>query len=110
MIDDEQASDQVTKTISVAGNSAPSADFAYSPSSPSVGEDVTLDASASYDPDGTVVYYKWDFDGDGNYDRTSENPTTVTSYSQAGSYDVKLKIIDDEEAEATVTNTISVGT
>jgi hypothetical protein len=31
---------------------------------------VTVDGSASYDPDGTIVYYGWDVDGDGTDDYT----------------------------------------
>jgi len=32
------------------------------------GSDVLLDGSASWDPDGTIAGYAWDFNGDGQYD------------------------------------------
>jgi len=51
-------------------NQAPIASFTFSPSNPLLYDIVTFNASASYDPDGSIVSYAWDF-GDGNV-------TTVT--------------------------------
>jgi len=55
-----------------------------------------FNASGSYDTDGSVVSYRWDYNGDGVYD-TDWNPSPFGSYvySTAGSYAVILQIKDD---------------
>ena len=39
-----------------------------------IGRSVAFDASGSYDPDGEVVLYEWDWDSDGTYDYSSTEP------------------------------------
>jgi len=52
---------------------------------------VDFDASFSFDPDGTIVRYEWDF-GDGNKDT---GPTTLHVYTKEGIYRVTLKVTDN---------------
>jgi PKD repeat protein len=70
----------------------PTAAFTYSPSKPLVGQTVLFNASASYDPDGTIVSYSWDF-GDGT---TGSGKTVTHKYAKAGKYTVKLTVTDDD--------------
>ncbi len=65
---------------------------------------VTFNASCSYDPDGTIVSYHWDF-GDGN-NTTETGPYTTHTYSSPRTYTVRLTITDN--SGATGTETISV--
>jgi subtilisin family serine protease len=51
-----------------------------------------FDASASYDPEGPISSYSWDF-GDGN---TSSGMTTNHGYSVQGNYTVVLTVYDGE--------------
>lgn len=56
-----------------------------------VGRTVTVDASASFDPDGTIVRYLWEF-GDG---ATAEGPSASHTYTGAGTYLVTLTTQDN---------------
>lgn len=75
-------------------NQAPVAQFVASPLSGEAPLQVDLDASGAYDPDGHMAGYQWDF-GDG----TSGNGVQVQhDYTAAGSYTVKLTVVDDNGA------------
>lgn len=69
----------------------PVASFTYSPEFPVVGGDVAFDASSSYDPDGEIVSYLWDF-GDGN---STVGQVVTHSYGGPGAYDVSLMVTDN---------------
>ena len=50
------------------------ANFTYSPKNPTTADNITFNASSSYDPDGNIASYEWGF-GDGN---TSSGDTVIT--------------------------------
>jgi beta-lactamase superfamily II metal-dependent hydrolase len=86
--------DGTTYSVHPASDEPPTASFSYLPSNPIVGENVTFDASASNDPDGSIVSYQWNL-GDG------DNATGVIvhhSYSSSGNYTVSLTVTDDDGA------------
>jgi len=62
----------------------PAASLTIQPELPSSGELVLFDASASVDPDGEIVLFHWDFDGDETVDKTSVEPTAEHVFEQAG--------------------------
>jgi len=72
----------------------PVASFTYSPLAPCTGETVIFNASASYDPDGNIASYKWDF-GDGNI-TTVSHPVIAHTYVAVGTYMVNLTVIDND--------------
>jgi len=78
----------------------PSGPAAYPVAIPSVGSaplQVTLDGSTSYDADGFIVLYEWDFESDGVFDYESEtNPNAVTTYPNQGTYNATLRVTDDD--------------
>ncbi|MCX6577306.1 MAG: PKD domain-containing protein, partial [Candidatus Aminicenantes bacterium] len=62
------------------------------------------DASASYDPYGTIVSYKWLF-GDGT---SGSGKTIIHSFPKKGTYTVSLTVINDQGYPAEASKTITV--
>ncbi len=67
---------------------------------------VTFDAEDSYDPDGSIMTYQWDF-GDGNTDSGAEVSHTFTAAS-VHTFTVTLVVTDNDGATGTSTQTIEV--
>jgi len=84
----------------------PVASFVYSPENPVVNQTITFNASSSYDPDGNITSYEWDF-GDGNVTSTTYEILNH-SYSEAGSYDVTLTVTDNDGVTNSTTKEITV--
>ncbi len=84
----------------------PVAVFAFTPEEPRAGEAVTFDASGSYDPDGYIVRYEWDFDGDGQLD--AEGRIVEWTFPQPGTYPVKLTVTDNDGFRSAVTKEVPV--
>jgi PKD repeat protein len=99
--DDDGASSTGSKSITVA-NRPPVAAFGFSPATPSTGETVTFTSSSS-DPDGTITSVAWDTDDDGAFDDTASR-----SFAKAGTYNVKLKVTDDDGASATLSKPVVI--
>ncbi len=85
-------------------NQPPSAIFSFAPGAPLVGNVVTFNASASSDPDGTIVSYSWNF-GDG---QSGTGVTVQHAYSAPGTYTVQLTVTDNEGASDTTAHQITV--
>ena len=85
---------------------APLAAFSLSQETPHPGEAVIFDASASSDPDGEIVRYEWDFNGDDQVDATG----VVVSYvfEEPGEYSVVLIVTDNEGNQDSVTQAVVV--
>ncbi|RJS82122.1 PKD domain-containing protein [Methanophagales archaeon] len=84
----------------------PIASFTYSPENPVVNETIAFNASSSYDPDGNITDYEWNF-GDGNITNTTD-PIITHTYVSAGNYIVNLTITDDDGATDTDTTTLTI--
>jgi PKD repeat protein len=82
----------VVQSVAAPPNKPPTAAFAAVPGAKSV----SLNASASSDPDGTVVSYHWDF-GDGAT-LTTTTPTVVHRYKAPGLRTVTLTVTDNQGA------------
>ena len=95
-------------TIKGTPNMPPEVSFIVTPGAPHIDEPITFDASGSFDPDGTIASYDWDFDGDGLFDRTTTDPVTTYSYAVSGLKSVTLRATDSEGASERVTYTLDV--
>ncbi|MBU2464621.1 MAG: PKD domain-containing protein [Candidatus Edwardsbacteria bacterium] len=67
-----------------------------------------LNASGSYDPDGTIVKYEWDRDGNGSYEYIGSSVISYT-YSTVGTYTARVRATDNYGNPATASATITVG-
>lgn len=100
---------------------APVPNFTFSPTSPGVGDDVFFDATSSIaacapDPSapndatkctpegGSIVAYQWDF-GNG---RSGSSATQRTSFDLAGTYVVKLTVVNDRGLTNFVSKSVNV--
>ena len=85
-------------------NVPPTAAFTATPNNGFTPLDVDFDATASFDPDGNITNYAWDF-GDGN---SGSGQMTAHTYTSAGTYTVELTVTDDDGAINTTTQTVIV--
>ncbi|HEX3482031.1 MAG TPA: PKD domain-containing protein [Kofleriaceae bacterium] len=90
--------------IQPISNAPPVAVASAQPTAVAIGEAVAFDGSASSDPDGSVVAYRWDF-GDG---AQATAATASHAYAAAGAYVATLTVTDDAGSTATSALTISV--
>ncbi len=92
------------------GNSqSPTASFQATPNPAQSGQQVSFDASASSDPDGTIAKYEWDLDGNGTFETdTGTTPTASTTYSTGGSREVKLRVTDNAGNTGQTSRTVTV--
>lgn len=67
----------------------------------------TLDATDSSDADGMIWRYEWDTDGDGVYEGTLGDIEFADFYD-GGSFEVSLRVIDDDGASDTDTQVINI--
>jgi PKD repeat protein len=83
-------SDSITKTIEIWENWPP---IAIATPEYYVGNNPTIcfDGSSSWDPDGSIVSYHWDFDDGG----TSDEVAPCHTFTDDGIYDVVLTVTDD---------------
>jgi PKD repeat protein len=81
-------------------NQSPTAAFSVT----DTGLSITVDGSASADPDGEIVSYAWAF-GDG---AMADGATATHTYSSAGTFTVELTVVDDLGASHSVTQAVTV--
>lgn len=87
-------------------NQSPTASFSWHPSSPTVGNTVLFDASASTDADGYIISYEWDFNRDGIIDKRGR--VVTYTFLSKGSHLVSLKVTDSQGATGTTHQEVNV--
>jgi PKD repeat protein len=81
------------------------ATFTHFPIQPRADEQIVFNASTSYDLDGFITNYTWNF-GDSN--EISGGEVLFHSYSKAGIYDVALTVMDNSSLSTIKTRRIVV--
>jgi len=97
---------QSSRTVRISVTDAPvpviNADRTAAESAPAL---INFDASDSFDPDGEIVSFQWDF-GDGSREFLQ---TVAHMYSVAGNFRAELTVTDDTGVTATASVLIQVG-
>lgn len=99
----ESQSTEIKREL-VSTNSPPSANFTISPEKVFAQKDITFDASSSFDPDGSIESFKWDF-GDG---AIAESEVVIHRFLQEGDYDVTLTVVNNVGLTSTITKKVIV--
>ncbi|WP_459193719.1 PKD domain-containing protein [Halosimplex sp. J119] len=97
----------VTVATGECDRTAPAASLSANSTDVEVNESVSFDASASSD-DRAVAEYRWDFDGDGTVDRTTDSATATASYDASGEYDATVTVVDEFGNTDTASVAVSV--
>ncbi len=106
--DDDGAQDTAVATVS-SSNQPPVAE-AGGPYIGGQGTATPVYAFGSVDPDGSIVLYEWDCDGNGTYEVSTTSQTgTSCTYATIGTYTVTLRVTDSDGATATDTAQITIG-
>ena len=105
-VTDSAGQSNVAEAIIQVENTAPIASCRFSNDAPIPGESVLFDASSSFDSDGQLVDFIWDF-GDG----TTQRGTRVSHvYDDLGLYEVRLTVVDNAGDLSTISHTMTVHT
>ena len=106
--DGATATDSVTITVTpgTGGNQPPVAVISADPTSGPAPLVVVFSSAGSFDPDGTIVGYFWEFSNG----RTSSRENPRLRFNSDGTYTATLTVTDNQGATATDTVTIVVGT
>jgi archaellum component FlaF (FlaF/FlaG flagellin family) len=99
----------VTGTVAEAAEPDPTVTASFVTDTPdSVAEEpVEFDASDSRVSAGSIDEYRWDFDGDGETDQTTQTPTVAHSFPSSGEYPVTLTVVAGDQS-TTTTRTVAV--
>ena len=93
-------------------NAPPTAQFTYTPSTPTAGMEVQFDASASSDDDGSIASYEWTLSDESKASGpqpTHVYPESITNtYAEEDQYEVTLTVTDDGGASDEITKTVVV--
>lgn len=96
-------------TLSTSGQQAPIASFTVSPGSPQVFMPVVFDASGSQALGGSrIVRYQWDFNGDGQYEESTEQPRISHVFQSGGTARVTLQVTDSSGLQGRAGRTLEI--
>ncbi|MCK4392751.1 PKD domain-containing protein, partial [Candidatus Bipolaricaulota bacterium] len=84
------------------------ADFNPSSYNPALGEAVAFEVCQPC-VSSEISQYEWDFDGDGLYEVSTEEPLVVHTFTEPGYVDVELRVVDAGGRAVTRTKGILVG-
>lgn len=97
--------------VEVLENVPPHAELVVNPTAGNPPLSVSFDASGSYDEDGEIVTYEWDWNGDGEYDASTDNiPSWSWIYETPGQFEPAVKVTDNNGGISTCAVPLGVNT
>ncbi|MFC2077419.1 PKD domain-containing protein [Candidatus Bipolaricaulota bacterium] len=116
VLDHDDAADTATYEVSVGDSSPaedvdgtilpPIADFTFAPEAPVAGEPIEFNGLVSFDFDGAVVEFEWDFDSNGVIDASGSIVLHV--FAAPGTYKTRLTVTDNDGATDAIVRSIDV--
>jgi len=93
--------------VTVVDESAPNATLAVAPRNATTDESVRLDAANSTD-NHRIDAYRWDVDGDGEIEATTNDSAVSHAYAERGTYDATVEVVDEAGHADSATRTVVV--
>jgi PKD repeat protein len=105
--DDKGATNSTQKSITFnQQNQPPQANFTMSPNQGDAPLTVILNASSSFDPDGSITAYQWS----SSNGQAANSQNTQFIFNNPGTYTISLTVTDDKGETAQITKTVNVTT
>jgi len=99
----------VVRIAGAFGMCVPVASFSESAHTVPAGTPIEFNASMSFDSDGTITLYEWDWESDDVYDcKTTSSEVVSHSYEEPGLYNVTLRVTDNDGLTHTATATKTI--
>lgn len=99
----------VVRIAGAFGMCVPVASFSESAHTVPAGTPIEFNASMSFDSDGTITLYEWDWESDDVYDcNTTSSEVVSHSYEEPGLYNVTLRVTDNDGLTHTATATKTI--
>jgi len=97
--------------VAVLENALPHAHLTVNPDGGNPPLAVDFDASGSYDEDGEIVTFEWDWNGDGEFDASTDNvPYWSWVYETPGQFEPAVKVTDNNGGFSTYAVPLGVNT
>ena len=102
--DDGDTATLVQSVTIFEADTAPVASFTWGPISEAgtsllrplrAGDRIGFDASSSYDPDGSIAEFAWDFQSDGSFDLVTDEARASIEPLVSGTWPVTLRVVDE---------------
>ena len=107
-VTDDRGASTVSHRTVVVRNLLPVAQLSASRNPVDAGVAVTFSAAGSADPDGRVVDYDWDLDGDGQFEQVHGGPTATASFPNPRNIRIGVRARDDRGGTAVRTLLLTV--
>jgi len=107
VVDDDNVTATASATVQVVSAGNPPNASLNTPAEATVGDAVSLDASASGDDRG-IDHYEWDVDGDGTVERETTGPVLDHTYESAGEVTPSVTVVDTDGLTAAASGSLTL--